>query len=137
MDSREFISRPFLHLGGADGPGSVHFTGLVGHHGAFPCRLYCDLKGCHVPGAGHYYPALCKPLNYTVTGSDHPDVHPDTITGCSPGEYHRNLLYLLESRHVTGRKQRMYGDGSIYIRSSGANICSYLSGAAKQGKLTV
>jgi hypothetical protein len=92
----KFTSRPFLHLGGADGPGSVHFTGLVGHHGAFPCCLYCDLKGRDVPGAGHYYPALRKPFNYTVNGSDHPDVDPDSITGCSPEEYHRNLLYLLQ-----------------------------------------
>jgi len=113
-DSREFISRPFLHLGGADGPGSVHFTGLVGHHGAFPCRLYCDLKGRHVPGAGHYYPALHKPLNYTVAGSDHPDVDPDSITGGSPGEYHRNLLYLLESRHITEYKERRKQTGIAY-----------------------
>ena len=113
-DSWEFVSRPFLHLGGADGPGSVHFTGLVGHHGAFPCRLYCDLKGRHVPGAGHYYPALHKPLNYTIARSDHPDVDPDSITGSSPGEYHRNLLYLLESRHITEYKERRKQTGIAY-----------------------
>ena len=114
QDARTFLSRPFLHLGGADGPGSVHFTGLVGHHGAFPCRLYCDLKGRHVPGAGHYYPALCKPLNYTVDGSDHPDVDPDSVTGCSPAEYHRNLLYLLQSRHATEYKERRKETGIAY-----------------------
>ena len=113
-DSREFVSRPFLHLGGADSPGSVHFTGLVGHHGAFPCRLYCNLKGCHVPGAGHYYPTLHKPLNYTIAGSDHPDVDPDSITGGSPGEYHRNLLYLLESRHITEYKECRKQTGIAY-----------------------
>ena len=113
-DSQEFVSRPFLHLGGADSPGSIHFTGLVGHHGAFPCRLYCDLKGRHVPGAGHYYPALHKPLNYTIAGSDHPDVDPDSITGGSPGEYHRNLLYLLESRHITEYKERHKQTGIAY-----------------------
>ena len=113
-DSRIFTSRPFLHLGGADGPGSVHFTGLVGHHGAFPCRLYCDLKGRNVPGAGHYYPALRKPLNYTVEGSDHPDVDPESVTGCSPAEYHRNLLYLLQSRHATEYKERRKETGIAY-----------------------
>ena len=113
-DARSFASRPFLHLGGADGPGSVHFTGLVGHHGAFPCRLYCDLKGRNVPGAGHYYPALCKPLNYTVEGSDHPDVDPDSITGCSPAEYHRNLIYVLQSRHATEYKERRKETGIAY-----------------------
>lgn len=113
-DSRQFVSRPFLHLGGADGPGSVHFTGLVGHHGAFPCRLYCDLKGRNVPGAGHYYPALRKPIDYTVEGSDHPDVDPDNITGCSPAEYHRNLLYLLQSRNPTDYKERRKDTGIAY-----------------------
>jgi hypothetical protein len=40
-----FTSFPFLHLGAADAPGSMHFTGLVGHHGAYPCCLYCAVKG--------------------------------------------------------------------------------------------
>jgi hypothetical protein len=63
-DAKTFSSRPFLHLGGADGPGSVHFTGLVSHHGAFQCRLYCDLKGRHVPGAG---PTIQHCANPTIT----------------------------------------------------------------------
>ncbi|KAF8508137.1 hypothetical protein JB92DRAFT_2619486, partial [Gautieria morchelliformis] len=52
----------------ADGPGSVHFTGLVGHHGAFPCRIFCGLKGRHKPGGSHYYPTLLKPFHYDMEG---------------------------------------------------------------------
>jgi hypothetical protein len=64
-----FKSHPFLALGTTDGPGSVHFTGLVGHHGAYPCCLYCGIKRHHKPGVPHYYPALLKPDNYTITQS--------------------------------------------------------------------
>ncbi|KAF8174373.1 hypothetical protein BJ912DRAFT_990148 [Pholiota molesta] len=90
-----------MYLAAADGPGSVHFTGLVGHHGAFPCRLYCSLKGRHKPGTPHYYPALQKPNNYTVQNCDHPDVDPASILGGSAPEYCVNLQYLLRSRNPT------------------------------------
>ncbi|KAG6823184.1 hypothetical protein H0H92_011113, partial [Tricholoma furcatifolium] len=103
---RVFVSRPFFYLGAADGPGSVHFTGLVGHHGAYPCRLYCPVKGRHKPGGSHYYPALLKPLNYMVEGCEHDDIHPGDIVGGSAEEYEKNLFYLLNSRNPTDYKER-------------------------------
>ncbi|KAG6834618.1 hypothetical protein H0H93_008543, partial [Arthromyces matolae] len=108
---RQFLSRPFLYLGAADGPGSVHFTGFVGHHGAYPCRIYCPLKGRHKPGGSHYYPALLKPDNYTVEGCTHDDIHPRDIQNPSSEEYHRNLWYLLNSRNPTDYKERRKDTG--------------------------
>ncbi|KAG6905616.1 hypothetical protein DXG01_001681 [Tephrocybe rancida] len=108
---RIFVSHPFFHLGAADGPGSVHFTGLVGHHGAYPCRLYCSMKGRHKPGGSHYYPALLKPHNYHVAGCDHNDIHPGDIADGSSKEYEQNLIYLLNSCNTTNYKERRKDTG--------------------------
>jgi hypothetical protein len=105
-NNRIFKSHPFLALGTADGPGSVHFTGLVGHHGAYPCRLYCGIKGRHKPGVPHYYPALLKPDNYTVAECNHPDISVHHIQQGSPTIYKSNLNYLLRSRNITEFKDR-------------------------------
>lgn len=104
-------SYPFLHLGAANGPGSVHFTSLVGHHGAYPCRLYCNVKGRHKPGGPHYYPALLKPDDYDVPGCNHDDIDSRNIYDGSPLEYQQNLDYLLNSRNPTDYKQRRKDTG--------------------------
>jgi len=106
LNDQVFESHPFLALGTADSPGSVHFTGLVGHHGAYLCRLYCGIKGCHKPGVPHYYPALLKPDNYTVTECNHPDVSVHDIQQGSPTIYKANLNYLLRSQNITKFKDR-------------------------------
>ena len=80
-----------LLLGSADGPGTVYFTRLVGHHGTFPCRIFCGMKGRHKPGGPHYYPALLKPNNYAVEGSDHPDVDVTAIGGPSAVDYEQKI----------------------------------------------
>ncbi|KAF8589274.1 hypothetical protein K439DRAFT_1333044 [Ramaria rubella] len=77
LDRMSFNSHLFFYLGTADGPGSVHFTGLVGHHGTFPCHMFCGIKGHHKSEVGHYYPVLIKPLDYQ--GCDHADVDVQTI----------------------------------------------------------
>jgi hypothetical protein len=71
---RVFVSRLFLALGSADGPGMAALNGCVGHHGKYSCRLYCPLIGRHKPGGTHYYPARLRPSSFTVAGCDHPDV---------------------------------------------------------------
>ncbi|EDR02847.1 uncharacterized protein LACBIDRAFT_307986 [Laccaria bicolor S238N-H82] len=106
-----FKSFPYLYLGSADGPGSVHFTGLVGHQGVYLCRLYCGLKGRHKQGASTYYPALLKPDNYTVAGCDHDDIDPGSVNGCSPEDYQANLKKLLASRNPTDYKTRRNDTG--------------------------
>ena len=45
QDGRVFTSYPYLALATADGPGMTYLNGLVGHQGAFGCRLYCPMKG--------------------------------------------------------------------------------------------
>lgn len=71
---RMFISRPFIALGTADGPGMASINGCVGHHGKHACRLYCKLAGRRKPGGTHYYPARFIPDAYDQEGCNHPDV---------------------------------------------------------------
>ena len=65
---RLFLSRLFLALNTADGPGMAYLNGLVGHHGKFGCRLYCVIPGRHKPNGTHYYPALLKPVDFCHAG---------------------------------------------------------------------
>ncbi|KAF8513228.1 hypothetical protein JB92DRAFT_3116576 [Gautieria morchelliformis] len=81
IEDRSYISSIFYYLSTADGPGSVHVTGLVGHKGALACRIFCGLPGCRKPNISRYYPALLKPDNYDVPGSNHPNVDVSSIAG--------------------------------------------------------
>ncbi|KAF5342644.1 hypothetical protein D9611_001231 [Ephemerocybe angulata] len=91
----------FLFLGSADGPGSVYFTGFVGHHGYFFCRLYCGIPGRHKPERPHYYGALLKPDNYNLDGCSHGDIDAASIGGPNEEKYLENLRYLLSSTGKT------------------------------------
>ena len=94
----DFQDNPFLALAGADGPGVAYLNGLVGHHGAFGCRLYCPVKGRRKEGGTHYYPALLKPTNHTVEGCTHDTIHPSQIPSSSSSEiYQRNLQIVMSS----------------------------------------
>ncbi|KIM52276.1 hypothetical protein SCLCIDRAFT_141549 [Scleroderma citrinum Foug A] len=72
---REFISRLFLFLACADGPGLLTMSSLVGHQGKVGCCMQCPLKGCQKPGTSQYYPVLLKPNNYDVSGCTHADIN--------------------------------------------------------------
>jgi hypothetical protein len=121
-----FTSHPFLALGTADGPGMTYLNGLVGHHGKNGCRLYCSVIGRHKPGGSHYYPALLKPLNYNVSGSDHGDLPYVNLPSCSPDIYHKNLRHLLTSPNETQYKKRRLETGiskpSIFLGLQQAKI---------------
>ncbi|GBE89768.1 hypothetical protein SCP_1700930 [Sparassis crispa] len=105
-DEHTFRSNPFLAMVTADGPGMAHVNGLVGHHGAQGCRLYCPLKGRHKAGGPHYYPALLKPVDYEVDGCDHDDVSWRTLMPLSPEQYAENLVYVRTSPNDTQYKAR-------------------------------
>jgi hypothetical protein len=105
-ENKVFTSKPFLAMATTDGPGMTYLNGLVGHQGAYGCRLYCPLKGRHKPGASHYYPALLLPEDYTVGGCDHADVDIQAISGGSSTEYLTSLKYLLGSKNDTDYKKR-------------------------------
>jgi hypothetical protein len=106
-----FISRPFFALGNADGPGMTYLSGFVSHHGKNGCRLYCSLQGRHKPGGSHYYPALLKPLNYTVDGCNHDDVPASDISPGSSERYYDNLQELLRSSNETQYRKRRLKTG--------------------------
>ena len=74
-EDRIFKSYPYLLLATADGPGMTYLNGLVGHTGAYGCRLYCLTKGRYKPHTPIYYPAMSLPQNYTVVECDHGDIN--------------------------------------------------------------
>ena len=59
-DEAIYDSRPFLNIGAADGPGSTHMSGLVGHMGYYGCRTYCPMKGRRLPNETTYYTRASK-----------------------------------------------------------------------------
>lgn len=91
--------RPYLAFATADSPGMCYLNGGVGHKGAQGCRLSCPQKGRHKPGSSAYYPAALKPDNYSVAGSDHPDVNlnplPDPLAPMPAERYIANMRRLL------------------------------------------
>ena len=100
-----FKSRLFLALNTADGQAMAYLSSLVGHHRKFGCRLYCPTPGRHKTNGSHYYPALLKPLDYTMASWDHPDLsHFSTTT--SRSHYFTNLCFLLASPNDTQYKKR-------------------------------
>jgi hypothetical protein len=86
-----FTCRPFLALGTADGPGMMYISGLVGYHGKYGCRLYCGLVGRHKVNGSHYYPALLKPDDFSVSGCSHDDISYTSLPTCSPLIFQENL----------------------------------------------
>jgi hypothetical protein len=100
-EDRLFRSYPYLLLAIADGPGMTYLNGVVGHLGVYGCRLYCPTKGCHKPNTGIYYPALSLPLDYTVTGCNHPDINVHHIPPVSMDEYSQNLAHVMRSCNET------------------------------------
>lgn len=111
-----FISRPFLALATADGPGMACLNGCVGHQGKIHCRLHCPLKGRHKPGASQYYPARFKPHNYTVSGCDHGDIDLNALLqGFTSKEasarYKKNLLQVEQSPNSAEFKKRRLETG--------------------------
>ncbi|OBZ79028.1 hypothetical protein A0H81_01464 [Grifola frondosa] len=84
LPKRKYQSRPFLALATADGPAMAMISGMVGHFGAYGCRLKCQQKGRRKEHGNHYYPACLKPLDQDVPGSNHDDiniynVHPESL----------------------------------------------------------
>ncbi|KAJ2921645.1 hypothetical protein H1R20_g15449, partial [Candolleomyces eurysporus] len=122
-------SNLFLLLGSADGPGGTYFTGFVGHHGYFFCRLYCGIHGRHKPEGSHYYGALLKPTNYNEDGCNHGNIDASTIGGPRPEMYQKDLVLLLGSTGKTNYKARR--------KETGLSSTSIFSGLASNRRLPV
>ncbi|KAF8811838.1 hypothetical protein BYT27DRAFT_7221332 [Phlegmacium glaucopus] len=101
LENRSFISYLFILLGLADGPGLTYLNGLTGHSGAFGKE-----------GATHYYPALLKPLNYSVDGCDHDDVDGSHLPIGNIEEYQK-AVQIAEHQH--NRKSTGITRPSIFI----------------------
>ena len=108
---KNVTSHPFLCLATADGPGMAYLNGLVGHHGKNGCRLFCTVPGRHKQGGTHYYPALLKPVDYDVEGSDHPDIDVYQLPVYSVMDYEEKLEYVIQSRSETQYKKRRLETG--------------------------
>ncbi|KAJ7125552.1 hypothetical protein C8R43DRAFT_1135395 [Mycena crocata] len=109
--NRVFVDFPFLHLGTADGPGMAMIDGLVGHTGAYGCRIFCPVKSRHKLHASTYYPALLKPDNYTVQGCDHDDVSGRNLIPGSSEDYHRALFMVMDAKNDAQHAKRRLGTG--------------------------
>jgi hypothetical protein len=111
-----FKSDPFMHLGTADGPGATYLNGLTGHSGAFGCRIYCPVKGRRK--GSHYYPALLKPANYDIEGSNHADVNGSRLPSGNEKEYLGALRKVLQSNtnaiYEDNRKETGISKPSIF-----------------------
>ncbi|CDO70170.1 hypothetical protein BN946_scf185009.g21 [Trametes cinnabarina] len=121
-NKRLFTSFPVIIFATADSPAMAYLNGLVGHHGAQGCRLYCPLRGRRKPNGPHYYPAMLKPLNYYERGCDHQDVTFDEILSIPPGfegswsdaveeRYRANLNYVVLSPNQTQFARRRLETG--------------------------
>ena len=66
-------SYPYLLLATADGPGMTYLNGLVGHMGAYGCRLYCPTKGRYKPNVTwwHWYSQHCTNLYWWIFQKPH------------------------------------------------------------------
>lgn len=91
-----FRSNLYLLFTTADGPGLVHWDGLVGHCGKNGCRLYCGIQGRHKDSRSHYYPALLRPDN-ARNDSNFPDISSFEIPHAGSQEYTRNLFHVMSS----------------------------------------
>jgi hypothetical protein len=100
-----------MHIAAADGPGSVHLTCLAGHHGSFLCRIFCGVKSHYKPGKPFYYPALLKPHNYAVAGSDRDDGNVYQIGVSSQADYDEKLAYLMGATSERQYKRRCLQTG--------------------------
>ena len=126
---RVFTSNPFLFLGTADGPGMTYLNGLSGHSGAQGCRLFCAVRGRRKAGATHYYPALSKPINYNVIGSNHEDIDAKHLPGGSPDIYLESLKKLLGAQN-----QAQY---QLFRRETGISKPSIFNGYPKERILPI
>ncbi|KAJ8579853.1 hypothetical protein M405DRAFT_718263, partial [Rhizopogon salebrosus TDB-379] len=97
--SRDMTFKSDLHLlfTTADGPGLVCWDGMVGHSGKNGCRIYCGVIGRRKTRGTHYYPALLKPLDRCVSGSDHDSINVLDIPPGGSANYAANLRRLVAS----------------------------------------
>lgn len=92
-----FISDIHLIFTTADGPGLVYWDGMVGHSGKNGCRIYCGVQGRRKTRGTRYYPALLKPTDHSVIGSNHPDIDVFKIPLGGSDDYETNLKRLITS----------------------------------------
>ena len=108
---REVLSKVFLALITADGPGMMHITGLVGYHGKHGCRLYCGMRGRRERHGKHYFPALLKPVDYNVLDCTHEDINVKELPVPSRERYHENLRSLVTSPNDSQYRARRLATG--------------------------
>ena len=88
-----------------------------------------SLPGHHKRGKPHYYPALLKPTNYSVEGSDHPDIDIDIdkLPSMSSKDYEQKLEFVVQSSNETQYQKHCLRTGivkpSIFL---GLNPCYHL-----------
>ena len=95
----------------ADAVAMAELSGSVGHHGKKGCRILCGLFGRNKPGGPHYYPALLRPLNSDVDGSNHPDFDINNLPGVDIAVYRQELNHVLSSPSEAEYRRRRLESG--------------------------
>ncbi|KAJ6629997.1 hypothetical protein B0H10DRAFT_1724450, partial [Mycena sp. CBHHK59/15] len=102
----------FLHLVTADGPGMAMIDRLVGHTGAYGCRIFSPVKSRHKARTSTYYLALLKPDNYLGhCFAWQLDVSGRNLSPGLPEEYLRALRTVMQSKNDAQHSQHRLGTG--------------------------
>jgi hypothetical protein len=97
----EYISDIFIVMFCADAMALPHMSGGVGPSGKHGCRIFCPTPG-RLFGQ-NYYPAMAKPANYDILGSNHPDQSYHNPPKPDPAHYFEalNRLCKADARRYT------------------------------------
>ena len=101
LNDSQYISNVYLLFTTADGPGLIYWDGMVGHSGRNGCRLYCGVLGRRKERGTHYYPALLRPLDCAVDGSNHPDIDVFKLPLGGSSHYAENLQRIMSVPNQT------------------------------------
>ncbi|CDO77612.1 hypothetical protein BN946_scf184946.g4 [Trametes cinnabarina] len=113
----EVLTRPYLLLATADGPGMAYLSGMVSHQGARGSRIYCGFLSQLKPVANTYYPAASRPKDpaYNSSGSLHADVSPRAYAQVMSSSVHpnylRNICTVMESQSGAAYQQNRLETG--------------------------
>jgi len=89
-----FHSNVYLLFTTGNGPGLVHWDGLIGCCRKNGCQLYCGIREQQKESHSHYYPTLLH-LHTTHENSSHADISFFQIPHAGSLEYSQNLFHLM------------------------------------------
>ncbi|KAJ3570411.1 hypothetical protein NP233_g4419 [Leucocoprinus birnbaumii] len=103
----------------ADTIAMTSICGSTGHTGARGCRKSCGQRGRHCTGKPTYYPALKRPDDFHVPGSDFPDIDLRTRKPPSQAHYNNSINTILRTRpgapYERAKKETGFTKPSLFL----------------------